>query len=202
VSVNARRAFDPIHIYFEEDISMADYTDRDLADRDRNEDPITGEPGSHPLGAGLGAAAGGAAAGAAAGAVAGPVGTVAGTIIGGIAGGFAGKGIAEQIDPTVEEHYWRNEYPNREYYDPTIGYPEVGPAYQYGWESRAANENRSWDEAEPELERDWNRRRGSSSLDWERARPATRDAWERVESELTPAQERDRQPPGPPRVPK
>lgn len=85
---------------------------RDLDERDANEDPITGEPGAHPVGAGLGAAAGGAAAGAAAGIVAGPVGTVAGAVIGGVAGGLAGKAIAEGIDPTTEEQYWRDEYPS------------------------------------------------------------------------------------------
>jgi hypothetical protein len=186
---------------------MATNEDRVTTGRDLNEDPITGEPGSHPVGAGVGAAVGGAAAGAAVGAVAGPVGTVAGTIIGGIAGGLAGKGIAERIDPTQEEHFWRNEYPRREYYDPTIGYPEVGPAYRYGWESRAANEDRDWDDVEPELGREWANRRGDSSLDWERARPASRDAWERVD--MTLAEERDRQAAsadesrqGPPRTPK
>lgn len=42
----------------------------------RNKDAITGEPGSHPVGAGVGAALGGAAAGDAAGLVGGPIGTV------------------------------------------------------------------------------------------------------------------------------
>jgi hypothetical protein len=150
-------------------------------DRDENPDPITGEHGAHPVGAGIGAAVGGAAAGAAAGAVAGPVGAAVGIVAGGVAGGFAGKGIAEQIDPTVEEHHWRNEYPNRDYYDESVNYEEIGPAYQYGWESRVKHPHGSWDEAEPELARDWDTRRGRSSLDWPRARPATRDAWERVD---------------------
>jgi hypothetical protein len=150
-------------------------------ERDENRDPITDEPGAHPVGAGIGAAVGGAAAGAAAGMAAGPVGTVAGAVIGGVAGGLAGKEIAEQIDPTVEEHYWRNEYPNRDYYDPTIGYPEVGPAYQYGWESRVEHRERKWDEVEPDLAREWTTHRGKSTLDWGRARPATRDAWDRVD---------------------
>src|SRR6476646_5669144 len=109
--------------------------DTDPMDRDANADPITGEPGAHPVGAGVGAAVGGAIAGAAAGMAAGPIGTVAGAVVGGVAGGLAGKGIAEQVDPTVEEHYWRNEYANRDYHDPMIGYDEVGPAYKYGWES-------------------------------------------------------------------
>src|SRR5689334_24321502 len=107
-----------------------------FGDRDVHPDAITGEPGSHPIGAGLGAAVGGVAAGAATGMVAGPIGTVVGAVAGGFAGGLAGKEIAEQIDPSVEDHHWRNEYPMRQYYDPMIGYDEVGPAYQYGWESR------------------------------------------------------------------
>ena len=81
------------------------------ANRDANPDAITGEPGSHPVGAGLGAAAGGAAAGAAAGVVGGPVGAAVGAVVGGIAGGLAGKGVAEQIDPTQEDAYWRANTP-------------------------------------------------------------------------------------------
>jgi hypothetical protein len=150
-------------------------------DRDENPDPITGEHGAHPVGAGVGAAMGGAAAGAAAGLAAGPVGTIAGAIVGGVAGGLAGKAVAEQIDPSVEEHYWRNAYATRDYYDPTVGYPEVGPAYQYGWESRAEYGERKWEDVEPDLAHEWPERRGKSTLDWGRARPATRDAWDRVD---------------------
>ncbi len=111
-------------------------TMRNSYERDKNPDPITGEVGAHPIGAGVGAAIGGAAAGAAAGMAVGPIGTVAGAVVGGALGGLAGKEIAEQIDPSAEEHYWRNEYAFRNYYDPMVGYDEVGPAYQYGWESR------------------------------------------------------------------
>jgi hypothetical protein len=151
-------------------------------DRDENPDPITGEPGAHPVGAGIGTAVGGAAAGAAAGAVAGPVGAAVGIVAGGLAGGLAGKEIAERVDPTVEEHHWRNEYPNREYYDEDVDYEQIGPAYRYGWESRTKYHDRSWDEAERDLERDWNSQRGKSSLDWQRARRATHDAWERIDT--------------------
>jgi hypothetical protein len=160
---------------------MATKRDDDL-DRDENRDPITGEHGAHPVGTGVGAALGGAAAGAAAGLAAGPVGTVAGAVVGGVAGGLAGKAVAEQIDPTVEDHYWRNAYATRDYYDPTIGYEEVGPAYQYGWESRAEYGDRKFEEVEPDLSHEWANRRGKSSLDWGRARPATRDAWDRVDA--------------------
>src|SRR6516164_1141381 len=89
---------------------------------DSNPDPITGAPGAHPVGAGVGAAAVGAAAGAAGGAMAGPAGAVAGAVIGGVAGGYAGKGVAESIDPTVEDAYWRDNYANRTYYDSSHSY--------------------------------------------------------------------------------
>lgn len=66
-----------------------------------NLDPITGEPGAHPVGTGVGAVAGGVATGAAIGTVAGPLGTAIGAAAGAVVGGLAGKGVAEQIDPTT-----------------------------------------------------------------------------------------------------
>src|SRR6188474_1753583 len=51
--------------------------------RDMNRDPISGAPGSHPIGTGVGAT-GGAMAGAAVGAVGGPVGMAVGGAIGAI----------------------------------------------------------------------------------------------------------------------
>src|SRR5688500_13752611 len=83
---------------------------------DANRDPLTGAPGSHPVGTAAGAVAGAVAAGAAAGTLAaGPVGTVVGAAVGAIAGGLAGKGIAEMIDPTVEDRYWKDNYSARSY---------------------------------------------------------------------------------------
>ncbi len=66
-----------------------------------NRDPISGTPGSHPVGTGVGAA-GGAAAGAAVGTLAGPVGAAVGLAAGAVVGGLAGKDAAEKMDPTVE----------------------------------------------------------------------------------------------------
>ena len=160
---------------------MAVRPTRDNKPRDTNPDPITGEPGSHPIGAGLGAAAGGAAAGAAAGAVAGPIGAVAGAVMGGIAGGLAGKGLAEQVDPTTEDAYWRDQYPNRDYYDDQVSYDVVGPAYRHGWESRARYQDRKWGDVESELQKSWEASPSSRTLAWEKARRASRDAWDRVE---------------------
>ena len=145
-----------------------------------NLDPISGAPGAHPVGTGLGAALGGAAAGAATGTVAGPVGTVIGAAVGAIIGGLAGKGVAEAIDPTVEDAYWRANYSSRPYVEGSATYDDYGPAYGYGVQSFGKNKGRSFDEVEPDLSRNWNTARGTSSLDWDKAKGATRDAWNKV----------------------
>lgn len=152
--------------------------------RDVNPDPVTGEPGSHPVGAGLGAAVGGAAAGAAAGALAGPVGTVLGAVAGGVAGGYAGKAIEESIDPTAEDAYWRNNYAKRPYVEKGSDYEAYRPAYQYGWESCSQYTGRRFDDVEPELSSNWSKRRGQCKLSWDKAKQATRDAWDRVEQAI------------------
>ena len=56
-------------------------------------DPITGEPGAHPVGVGVGALSAGVA-GAAIGAIGGPIGVLVGAAIGAIAGGLAGHEVA------------------------------------------------------------------------------------------------------------
>src|ERR1700742_2297744 len=115
---------------------MSDPKREHVQSTDANRDPITGEPGAHPVGTGLGTAAGGAAAGAAGGAAAGPVGAVVGAVAGGIVGGLAGKSIAESIDPTAEDAYWRENHAGRPYHDASITYDDLAPAYRHGWESR------------------------------------------------------------------
>ena len=107
---------------------------------DRNPDPITKAPGSHPLGTGIGAAAGGAtgvgaalAAGAATGSIAGPAGTAIGAIAGAVVGGLTGKAIGERNDPTEDDSYWREEHRNRPYYKDSYDYDrDLAPAYRYG----------------------------------------------------------------------
>jgi hypothetical protein len=160
-----------------EDDAMASKMEKQVA-KDENLDPISGEPGAHPFGAGLGAAGGGAAAGALGGAVAGPIGAVVGAVVGGVAGGLAGKGVAESIDPTVEEAYWRKNYPSRPYASSKHTFEHYHPAYRYGWESRSLYDDQSWDEIEPSLREGWPSARGNSALEWEHARHAARDAWD------------------------
>lgn len=149
--------------------------------RDRNEDPITGAPGSHPVGTGLGAAGAGAAATAIGAAVGGPVGAAVGAAVGAVAGGLAGKGIAEQIDPTVEDAYWRNAHRNESYYDSTATYNDYAPAYRTGYEGYGRYSGRRFEDVEGDLERDYTSIRGNSRLEWEKAKHATRAAWHRVE---------------------
>ncbi len=152
----------------------------EILEADANRDPITGAPGSHPVGTGVGAALGGAASGAVAGTVVGPLGTVIGAAIGAIVGGYAGKGVAEAIDPTVEDAYWRENFRTRPYAENGSSFEQYGPAYRYGVDSFGRYPDRSFEAAEPDLSRGWDTVRGTSSLDWERARHATRDAWNRL----------------------
>ncbi len=158
---------------------------------DTNRDPITGEPGSHPVGTGVGAT-GGAAAGAAIGMVGGPVGAVIGAAVGGVVGGLAGKGAAEAIDPTVEDAYWRDNHSKAAYYDSTYTYDDdYAPAYRYGYESRGTHAGRSFDDAEKDLAVGWERTKGKSRLNWEKAKVASRDAWHRVERAVPGDADRD-----------
>lgn len=147
--------------------------------RDLNRDPITGAPGAHPVGTGVGAT-GGALAGAAAGSLAGPVGTVVGLVAGAVAGGLGGKAVAEGVNPTQEDAYWRENHTRESYYDPRRSYDDYGPAYEMGWSGRDRH-GEDFDRAEPALATEWETRRGASSLDWEQARPATLAAWNRVD---------------------
>ena len=149
--------------------------------RDANPDPITGEPGSHPLGTGMGAAITGAAAGVAGGALAGPLGAVAGAAIGAVAGGYAGKAVEEEFDPTAEDAYWQANYRTRPYVERNTDYEAYRPAYRYGWESMNQHRGRRFDEVEPELEKGWSSQKSHSTLGWAKAREAARDAWDRVE---------------------
>lgn len=148
-------------------------------DNDLNLDPISKEPGSHPVGTGLGAAAGGAAAGAAAGLVGGPVGAVAGAVVGAVAGGLGGKAAAEAVNPTAEEAHWRENYQREPYYQSGRSFDDYAPAYRLG--VNGYNEsNGNFDESKSRLETSWESSRGGSSLSWPEASAASRAAWDRA----------------------
>lgn len=161
-------------------------------DTNANRDPITDAPGSHPIGVGIGAAVGGVAAGIGSGAalgamtgtVIGPVGTVVGAAVGAIVGGLAGKGVAEAMDPTVEQAYWRDNYSNRPYVDDGSTFDDYGPAYGVGAAAYTQNPGKRFDDVESDLSRDWDTSRGKSRLEWANAREASRDAWDRVSNSV------------------
>lgn len=152
-----------------------------LDDNDANRDPITGAPGSHPIGTGLGAAGGGTAGAAIGAVVGGPVGAVVGAAIGGVAGGLAGKGAGEMANPTVEDGYWSDNYSSSSYGSDGTPYTEYAPAYKYGSESQTRHAGERFEDVESELESGWDNAKGTSKLAWSKARSAVRDAWHRVE---------------------
>ena len=158
---------------------------------DAHLDPITGEPGAHPVGTGVGALGAGAAGAAIGGAIGGPVGApvgaVIGTIVGAVGGGLAGKGIAESINPSEEADYWQTNYRNTSYFQNDYEYSDYEPAYKTGYEGfrQHAATGRRFDEMEPDLQRDYEQTKGGSRLEWEKAKSATRDAWDRAKAKAS-----------------
>ena len=148
----------------------------------QNLDPITGEPGAHPIGVGLGATAGGAVAGAAAGTMAaGPIGTAVGAALGAVVGGLGGKAVAERVDPTGESsEYWRENHAAQPYYTDGADYEQYEAAYRLGGQPRARYANMSFDEAEPHLATEYESSKSEMSVSWDKAKHAARAAWERV----------------------
>ena len=103
-----------------------------------------------------------------------------GAAVGAVAGGLAGKAIAERINPSVEDTYWRSNYSTRPYVASGSSYDDYSPAYKYGYERYPKYHGRSFDEVEDEFSQDWDSVRGKSRLAWKDAKHATRDAYERA----------------------
>ena len=160
----------------------SDQNEAELANRD----PLTGAPGSHPVGVGVGAASGGVA-GATVGSIGGPAGAIVGAGVGAVLGGLAGKAVAEDIDPTVENAYWRENYVSRPYVTTGAPYDTYEAAYRFGWESAQTYRGQTFDQVEPQLEREWTRLHGHSKTPWVVAKLAARDAWDRVVRWRAPA---------------
>ncbi len=144
----------------------------------RNADPITGEPGSHPVSTGIGATGAGLAGTVIGTAVGGPVGGVIGAIVGGVGGGYAGKAVGEGVNPTEEEAYWRENHSTQ----PMGSEPfeNYAPAYRSGYEgyNRHRDSERAFDAAEEEIRADYEKH--GNTVPWEKARGASLSAWERA----------------------
>ena len=107
-----------------------------------------------------------------------------GATLGAVAGGLAGKSVAEKIDPTVEEAFWRTSFASRPYAKHGVGYDQYAPAYKYGWETRGEHAGKKFKDVETQLEAGWDKVKGTSTLAWNHARSATRDAWHRLETAI------------------
>jgi hypothetical protein len=152
-------------------------------DPDSNPDPITGEQGARPVGTGVGAASAGVVGTAVGVMVGGPIGGAVGAVVGSVAGGLLGKGVAETLDPTVEDEYWRHNYGTRPYVEPNYTYEDYSPAYRAGYEGHStySKQGLSYQEAEPHLKQQYEQQPSSSRLSWDKARHASQDAWHRRE---------------------
>lgn len=162
---------------------------------DANRDPISGAPGSHPVGVAAGGTAG-ALAGAALGSLFGPIGTLVGGGMGAVGGAIGGKALAERVDPTAEVEYWRQDATRRDYYQRDRDFDrDYAPAYRMGTEYRNEAGSRDWNEIEPQLRQRWESGRGGrgdSGLDWEAARPAVQDAYARTDRTYNAYEDTDR----------
>ena len=121
----------------------------------RNADPITNAPGSHPIETGIGAAAAGAVTGMAVGAVTGPVGAAIGAAVGAVAGGYAGKGVGEMIDPTTEDNWLRENFHSRPYVEKGDTFDKFTPAYRYGATAESKYGDAEFDSLDADLAREW-----------------------------------------------
>lgn len=150
-------------------------------EEDVNRDPLSGATGAHPFGTGAGAASGGVAGAAIGMAVGGPVGGLVGLAVGAVTGGLAGSGIAEAVNPTAEETFWRESYVREPYYTKGRGYEYYAPGFRAGWAGRVHHDGRTFDQAEPELMSEYARVQTELDPAWHELRPAARAAWDRVD---------------------
>jgi uncharacterized protein (TIGR02271 family) len=148
-------------------------------DADNNLDPITGEPGAHPVETGIGAAGAGTIGTIIGGVVGGPVGAVVGAAIGAVSGGLLGKNTAEVIDASREDEHWRENHASRPYIEPGKTYDDYAPAYRTGYEAfdRHADSGRTFEEIEPELQSEYVKTHGNTGLSWDKAKHAAQDAY-------------------------
>jgi hypothetical protein len=145
----------------------------------RNPDPITDAPGSHPIEAGIGAAVVGAANGVVMGVVAGPVAAAVGAAAGAVAGGYVGKGIGELIDPTTEDTWLQDHFASRPYVAAGETFETYRPVYRYGALAESKYGEAGIDLMDEQLQRDWEVSK-DSNMPWDKAKEAVQDAYDRT----------------------
>ncbi len=165
-----------------------DDTSMNNPNRDENPDPLTGEPGSHPVGTGVGTAGGGLTGAAVGAVIAGPIGAAVGAVVGGVAGAYSGRGVAEAVNPTAEgteESFWRENHALQEWAT-DAPYDQYAPAYRTGYEGAMKYAGRDYEQVETDLSLDYQKHDPNPDLPWDRARPAVRAAWQRVSGTIAP----------------
>ncbi len=149
-------------------------------EKSKNLDPVTGEPGSHPVGSGVGAASGGVTGAALGGAVGGPAGAAIGAVVGGIVGAYSGRGVAETLNPTLEEAYWRENHAAQPWAEKSLNFEHYALAYRTGFEGAQKYAGKQYQEIEADLARDYEKNDANPAMPWDRARPAVKAAWDRL----------------------
>ncbi len=147
---------------------------------DRNADPITDAPGSHPIETGIGAAVAGAASGMAVGAMTGPVGAAVAAAAGAIAGGLAGKGIGEYIDPTTEDNWLRDNFSSRPYVDEGETFESYEPFYRYGGQVESQYGDNRFEDIEDDVHKNWLASDACCNREWPQVRDAIKDSYDRT----------------------
>ena len=90
-------------------------------------------------------------------------------------------GMAERVDPALEEAFWRENYLREPYYERGYTFEDYYPAYRTGWEGRVRYAGLTYEQCERDLQRDYQRNRGKSQLEWAKNRHAVRAGWDRFE---------------------
>ena len=152
----------------------------DVEEGDANRDPITGEPGSHPVGTTTGAAAMGGLATMAGLGIGGPIGGAVGALLGTAVGAALGHNAAEAVNPTFEdiEPELRDTFATRPYAGESR-YEDYQGAYAFGTSERVRLRDAQWDDTvESDLRTRWEASPDNNQLRWEDARGPVRDAWD------------------------
>ena len=166
-----------------------DYSKNVEIDHDQNRDPISGEPGSHPIGTGVGAAGTGTLGALTGAALGGPVGAVLGAAAGASLGGLAGHTVGEKVNPTFGqiEPVLQSDFASRPYAAGST-FDEYRPAYEYGnlsygkYGRNFDGTRREWDDKfEADLRRDWEQTKASANATFDKAKDAIRDGWHATE---------------------
>jgi hypothetical protein len=153
----------------------------------KNADPITGQPGAHPVGTAAGAVGGGVTGAALGAAIAGPIGAAVGTVVGSIAAAYGARGVAEAMSPTIEEEkYWREHHANQPYAEKGCSYEDYAAAYRTGYEGFHKYPGKPYEEIENDLALDYQRNQPGAALPWDHARHAVRAAWAKLSHDVTP----------------